>query len=113
MRTLVATIAILTSTSTLGFAQTMPTEALAYLDADGNLQVTPDEMMGQMDKLFADMDVSGNGVLEYTEVSEFIPREVFDDADQSGDGRVSLAEYRLQVLEDFQSADRDRDGVLD
>lgn len=106
-------VAILTLSAATATAQSMPGEALMYLDSDRNQQVTGEEMIRQMDLLFVDMDVNGNGQLDYSEVAAFVPREVFANADDSGNGLLSQAEYRLQVIEDFQAADRDRDGVLD
>ncbi|MEM8538764.1 MAG: EF-hand domain-containing protein [Pseudomonadota bacterium] len=94
-------------------AQSMPPEALAFLDADGNVRVTSEEMIERMDLLFPGMDSNGNGQLEYPEVQAFTPRDVFDGADTDGNGVVSQTEFRLQVIRDFQAADLDGNGVLE
>ncbi|MFC3615228.1 hypothetical protein ACFORG_15805 [Lutimaribacter marinistellae] len=94
-------------------AQSMPTAALEFLDTNDDVLVTQDEMVRQMDLFFGPMDSNGNGRLEYGEVEAFMPRELFDGADANGNGTLSQAEYRAQVIEDFQSADIDGDGVLE
>jgi len=95
------------------FAQTMPTSALGFLDADDDVQVTREEILQQMDLFFAPMDANGDTRLQFDEVEGFMSRDLFDDADENGNGTISQSEYRAQVQEDFEAADKDGDGVLD
>ncbi|MEO9575039.1 MAG: hypothetical protein ABJ263_17300 [Tateyamaria sp.] len=94
-------------------AQTMPTSALGFLDADDDVQVTREEILQQMDLFFEPMDANGDSRLEFDEVEGFMSRDIFDNADENGNGSISKPEYREQVLKDFDAADVDGDGVLD
>lgn len=113
MRNVVLPLVLTLCAPMLAHAQTMPVATLEFLDRDDSNTVTQEEIVQQMDLLFGPMDTNGNGSLEFSEVEAFMSREVFDDADESGNGAISLSEYRKQVVEDFSSADRDGDGVLD
>lgn len=106
-------IVLLTAFSNAAISQSMPEAALKFLDQDQDLVVTREDMSQQMDLLFDPMDANGNGRLEFNEVESFMSRGVFDDADSNANGTVSKSEYREQVLEDFEAADVDGDGVLD
>ena len=112
MKQVLLTAALSAGIATSAAAQTMPAAALEFLDVDKDVQVTREEMMERMDLLFPGMDTDGNGQLEYAEVETFMSREIFDDADDNGNGKLSQSEYRDQVMEDFSAADLDGDGAL-
>lgn len=112
MKTGIGSFLILAMVPIGGFAQSMPQSALEFLDTDDDIQVSREEIVEQMELFFDPMDANGNGQLEFPEVEEFMTREIFDDADQNGGGTISKSEYREQVLEDFDAADKDGNGVL-
>lgn len=112
MRHVFLTATLSAGIATSAAAQTMPVAALEFLDVDDDVQVTREEMIRQMDLLYAPMDSDGNGQLEFAEVESFMLREIFDDADDDGNGKLSQSEYRDQVIEDFSAADLDGDGAL-
>ena len=113
MKNSLYSIVLLAGLPVASLAQTMPGEALIFLDQDGNQQVTQDEISEQMDLLFAPMDTNGDGGLTYSEVEAFMSRSIFDGADASGNGVMSKSEYRAQITRDFQSADVNGNGLLD
>ena len=104
--------ALAVSVPSIASAQSMPGAALEFLDSDDDVQVSRDEIVSQMDLFFEPMDTNGNGKLEFAEVETFMSRDVFDGADGNGNGSISKSEYRAQVLEDFEAADVDGNGVL-
>lgn len=112
MKTGIASFLMLAMAPLGAFAQSMPNSTLEFLDANDDIQVSREEISERMDLLFEPMDANGNGRLEFPEVEEFMTREIFDDTDQNGNGSITKSEYREQVLEDFDAADTDGNGVL-
>jgi len=112
MRQTALCIALALVVPSVAAAQSMPNAALEFLDSDGDVQVSRDEIVQQMDLFFEPMDTNGNGKLEFSEVETFMSRDVFDGADGNRNGSISKSEYRAQVLNDFDAADVDGNGVL-
>lgn len=112
MRAFVLTTAILLGFTSAAMAQTMPGEALLFLDKDGDGQVTEAEFTEQMKTLFDPMDTDKDGQLESDETQDYIDPEIFILADADGNGSLSASEYDAQMKSDFATADVNGDGVL-
>jgi hypothetical protein len=113
MKLTLISVGLLATVPLTAFAQTMPLSALEFLDVDDDARVTREEIVQQMDLFFAPMDANGNYWLDFDEVDSFMSRDIFESADENGNGVISKSEYRKQVLKDFDAADVDGDGVLD
>ena len=75
--------------------------------------VTVEEFVAGIDRLFVPLDANGNGRIEWSEAEVTVTRDVFDAADTNANGSLSKGEFDAQLRKDFQTADRDGDGVLD
>lgn len=98
---------------TAAVAQTMPGSALNYIDSNADSNVTVEEFVAGIDRLFVPLDANGNGRIEWSEAEVTVTRDVFDAADTNANGSLSKGEFDAQLRKDFQTADRDGDGVLD
>jgi Ca2+-binding EF-hand superfamily protein len=61
---------------------------------------------------FKQMDDNKDGVLSPDEVDDHVIGDAFNMLDDDGDGVVSSAEFSDQMDNDFVTADKDGDGIL-
>ena len=93
-------------------AQDIDRRVLRYVDVDRNGEVRVAEFLTKMKELFTVLDVNGNERLEWEEARVTVTRDLFDQADTTGNGWIDKREFTDQVLRDFVKADLNSDRVL-
>jgi Ca2+-binding EF-hand superfamily protein len=82
------------------------------LDTDKSGAVNRAEYQTFMAQAFEKLDTDRDGSLRAGDVSQILTAEQFAAMDDTGDGRVTRAEFMDHVLADFAQADRSGDGQL-
>jgi Ca2+-binding EF-hand superfamily protein len=93
-------------------AQSLTTEHLKALDANGDGAVDSTELDTYMNSAFGAIDVDNDGMITAAEGGTVITPDLFGKADKNGDGKISRSEFQAQTREDFSAADMNDDGML-
>ncbi len=93
---------------------------IATFDANGDAQVSREELEDGLAQTFAAVDTQKAGTLSYIAFADWAERHLGDrnalpspfEVDRDGDNRISLRELQARFSEYFTRYDRDRDGML-
>jgi Ca2+-binding EF-hand superfamily protein len=91
------------------------TGTMGLADRNGDRKIDREEYHQRMTEVFyfADVDKDGNLTIVELAAGEPVDPQAFRNADQDGNGRLSLGEFLYAVHIDFYTADRNRDGFID
>ena len=85
---------------------------LNALDKDGDGAISKSEFSEFADFSFKLMDDNADGSLSLDEVDDHVVGDAFKMLDDDEDGSVSAKEFSDQMNDDFATADKDGDGLL-
>lgn len=85
---------------------------LSALDKDGDGAVSREEYSTFSNFAFNTMDIDGSTSLTLAEVTPHLDAKTFKKLDTDGNGQISSGELSNQMMQDFDAADLDNDGLL-
>ncbi len=109
-------IAVIPLVVCVGFpllAQTVPFSHLERVDSDGDGAVTRDEFDTFAARAFQMLDTNSDSSLSQAELEGNLDAGAFSDLDEDGDGMVARQEFGRRMTANFNSADRDGNGIID
>ena len=87
--------------------------ALTRLDTNQNHLLEEEEAQAGGRKLFADLDKSGDGLLQPEELNGRLGAAVLKAADPDADGALNPQEYAALLTARYKSANTNSDGLVD
>lgn len=110
-------ISLMISTAAFGAdIQRMDAAAtLAISDKNGDNRIDREEYHQRMTEVFFFVDTNKDSSLTIIEIRvvEEVDPQLFEAADRDGNQTLSVYEYLYALHNDFETADRDKDGTLD
>lgn len=94
-------------------AQSLPMEAVTYVDQNHDGVITMQEYDATILPLFEALDASKDKVISWKEAEVTMTRAQFDSADTNGNGVITKTEFSARIHADFAAADTDKDGTLE
>ena len=89
-----------------------PRTAFAQTDRNGDGVIDHEEFQERITEVFYFADTDKDGLVKPGELKVFDEKELFEDADTNGDGKLSLKEFVAARFKSFREADTNEDGTL-
>ena len=108
--------ALMVNTTPVAGAERLDANAtMSLVDKNKDARIDREEFHQRMTEVFFFADVDKDGQLTFAELVavSIVDFETFKRADRDGNGKLSLYEFMYVIHRDFDTADKNQDGVID